>query len=406
MELVEGHRPVQPPAGVSHWDIDPYCDDVLSNLEQYYAELRAHGAFVYLTRYAMLACGRYDETREVFSDWRRFVSSRGVGLADFQHAEPWRQPSIILEVDPPFHDKTRRVMARALSPRALAELKQSFANAADALIDTLLDKGEFDAVGDLAEAFPLAVFPRAVGLTEIDARPLLDYGSVVFNALGPDNSLRRRWLAQIPEIVPWVTEQCRRERLSPDGLGAAVYSAADAGEISGQEAGMLVRSLLSAGIDTTITGLGNAIWCLASHPDAFAQLRANPALARAAFEETLRFTSPVHSFCRTANSDTVVSGIEIQQDTKILCVLGAANLDPAHWPDAGRFDIARKASDHLAFGVGIHACVGQALARAEAEAVLTSLARKVTRLELAGRPIWRPGNAIHALDSLAVRFRG
>ena len=404
LDLVEGHLPIQQPAGVSAWDIDPYCDEVLSDLEPYYAELRSRGAFVYLTRYAMLACGRYDETREVFSDWRRFVSSRGVGLADFQHAEPWRQPSIILEVDPPFHDKTRRVMVRALSPRSLAELKQSFAIAADALIDTLLGKGEFDAVIDLAEAFPLAVFPHAVGLTEIDARPLLDYGSVVFNALGPDNPLRRQWLARIPEVVPWITEHCRRGQLSPGGLGAAIYGAADAGEITEMEAGMLVRSLLSAGIDTTITGLGSALWCLASHPEAFAKLRASPTLARAAFEETLRFTSPVHSFCRTANGDTIVSGIEIQQGTKILCVLGAANLDPSHWPDAGRFDIARKASDHLAFGVGIHACVGQALARAEAEAVLTSLATKVTRLELAGRPIWRPGNAIHALDSLPVKF--
>jgi cytochrome P450 len=115
--------------------------------------------------------------------------------------------------------------------------------------------------------------------------------------------------------------------------------------------------------------------------------------------------SPVHSFCRTANEGTTVAGVHIPKDAKVLCVLGSANLDPRHWPDAERFDIRRKGGDHLAFGVGIHACVGQALARAEAEAVLGSLARKVRRLELAGRPVWRRGNAIHALDSLPVSLQ-
>ncbi|MFM2287787.1 MAG: hypothetical protein RL684_930 [Pseudomonadota bacterium] len=405
MELLEEHRAIDPPAGVPQWDIDPYGDDVLSNLEPYYAELRARGPFVYFTRYAMLACGRYGETREVFSDWRRFVSSRGVGLTDFQYAKPWRPPSIILEADPPWHEKTRRVMVRALSARALAEMKPSFQAAADALIDALLAKGEFDAVTDLAEAFPLSVFPHAVGLAEVDAGRLLDYGSLVFNSLGPDNALRRRYLAAAPDIVPWITEQCSRQRLKPGGFGAAVYAAATAGEITEHEAGMLVRSLLSAGIDTTITGLGSAISCLAANPEAFEQLRADPALARPAFEESLRRMSPVHSFCRTANEGTTVAGVHIPKDAKVLCVLGSANLDPRHWPDAERFDIRRKGGDHLAFGVGIHACVGQALARAEAEAVLGSLARKVRRLELAGRPVWRRGNAIHALDSLPVSLQ-
>jgi len=227
---------------------------------------------------------------------------------------------------------------------------------------------------------------------------------VVFNALGPDNPLRRAWLGKASDIVPWITEQCQRQRLRPGGIGAVMYGAVDEGEITEQEAGLLVRSLLSAGIDTTVTGLGSAIYCLATHPEAFGQLRAHPALARSAFDETLRFTSPVHSFCRTANVDTVVAGVQIPRDAKILCVLGSANLDPMHWPDADQFDIARKGGDHLAFGVGIHACVGQALARAEAEAVLGCIARKVTRIELVGRPVWRKGNAIHALESLPIRL--
>jgi cytochrome P450 len=211
-------------------------------------------------------------------------------------------------------------------------------------------------------------------------------------------------LAKGPEVVPAIVEQCKRERLDPEGLGAAIYAAADRGEISGEEAAMLVRSLLSAGVDTTVSGIGNTIWCLAGNPGAFEQLKAEPRLARAAFEEALRLTSPVHSFCRTAPNATEVSGVAIPQDAKILCVLGAANLDPEFWPNADCFDIARAAGAHLAFGVGIHGCVGQNIARAEAEALLTAIVRKVDAIELAGEPVWRANNAIHALANLPVRF--
>ncbi|TXL78171.1 cytochrome P450 [Vineibacter terrae] len=399
------HVAIPPPDGVPVWDIDPYGDDVLAHPEAYYAELRARGPFVYIPRYALLACGRYPETREVFSDWQRFVSSRGVGLTDFKLEKPWRPPSIILEVDPPYHARTRAVMTRAMSPRAVAALKSSFQDAADALVDRLLEKGTFDAVPDLAEAYPTSVFPRAVGLTEVDPRRLIDYGAMVFNALGPDNVLRRNAMAKGPDVVPWIMEQCRRERLAPDGFGATIYAAADSGEITPDEAAMLVRSLLSAGVDTTVSGIGSTIWCLAMYPAELERLKANPRLAQPAFEEALRFTSPVHSFCRTANQATTVNGVPIPQDAKILCVLGAANLDPDHWPTADRFDITRRPIGHLAFGVGIHGCVGQNVARAEADALLTAIANKVGSIALAGDPVWRPGNAIHALERLPLTFK-
>lgn len=404
LKLVEGHRMVPQPPGVAVWDIDPFAAEVLGHLESYFAELRRRGAFVYLSRYAMLACGRYPETKEVFSDWERFVSSRGVGLTDFKLAEPWRPPSIVLEVDPPYHTTTRRVIMRALSARAIANLRDRFQRVAETLVDELLARKTFDAVPDLAERFPVSVFPQAVGLKEIDGRKLLDYGAMVFNALGPDNELRRHWLAKAPQVVPWIMEQCRRERLEPDGIGADIYRAVDLGEINDNEAGMLVRSLLSAGLDTTATGLGNTLWCLANYPDAFEKLRGNIALARAVFDEALRLTSPVHTFCRTANLDTEVSGVQVSRDTKILCVLGAANLDTQYWRDADQFDVNRKG--HLAFGIGIHGCVGQVVARAEVEAVLTALAARVSRIELAGEARWQTGHAVHALRSLPLRLYG
>jgi hypothetical protein len=186
---------------------------------------------------------------------------------------------------------------------------------------------------------------------------------MVFNALGPDNALRRAAMAKAPNIVPWITEQCQRSNLLPEGFGADIYAAADAGEITDHEAGLLVRSLLSAGVDTTVTAIGSALWAFARNPAQFERLRADPKLARNAFEEALRLTSPVHSFCRTAAAKTTVGGIEIEEGTKILCVLGAANLDGEQWEQPDAFDIGRRVSGHLALGVGIHACVGQNIAR-------------------------------------------
>ena len=404
--MIEGHKEIDVPAGVPVWDVDPFDTTILTNPLDYYAELRSKGPFVYIPKYSVLACGRYAETREVFSDWERFVSSRGVGLQDFILEEPWRPPSIVLEVDPPYHTKTRVVIERALSPRAVKNLRESFWEDAGKLVDKLLEKGTFDAVEALAETYPTTVFPRAVGLQQIDRRRLVDYGEMVFNAIGPDNELRRNAMAKGPDVVPWIMEQCQRERLNPEGFGAAIYAGSDTGEVTVEEAGLLVRSLLSAGVDTTVAALGSAVWCLANNPEQFKRLKTDPTLSIWAFEETLRYTSPIHTFCRTAGADTEVSGVKIEEGTKILCVLGSANLDEDHWPKADRFDIERRPTDHLALGVGVHGCVGQNVARAELDAMLTVIANKVESIELSGDVIWRPNNSVRTLERLPIKFQG
>lgn len=404
MKLIEGHIAIDPPEGATIWDVDPYDASILQAPEDYYAELREKGPFVFIPRYAILAVGRYEETRHVFSDHENFVSSRGVGMNDFKHEKPWRAPSIILEKDPPEHTKARKVMARALSPKVASGLKDDFRKSAERIVDALIEQGPFEAVTELAEAFPTDVFPRAVGMTETDPRRLVDYGAMVFNTLGPDNALRQRSLAKAPDIVPWITAACAREKLTSNGLGSIIYAAADDGEITQDEAGMLVRSFLSAGVDTTVTGIGNALWCLASNPDQFTALREAPEMARPAFDEVLRYTSPVHTFLRTAGGDTEVAGVKIVEGTKVACALGAANRDPEKWGDPDTFRIDRKPLGHLAFGAGIHGCVGQNIARAELEALLTVLAEKVERIEFAGDPVWRPNHAIHALDRMPIRF--
>jgi 4-methoxybenzoate monooxygenase (O-demethylating) len=404
MNLIEGHRSITPADGMPVWDVDPYNEDILRNPSDYYAELRRLGDVVYIPRYSVLAVGRYAVTHKVFSDHVNFVSSRGVGLNDFALGKPWRQPSIILEVDPPEHTRTRKVMARVLSPKIMKTLANLFQDIAEKVVDDIISKGSIEAVAELAEIYPTSVFPKAVGMKDVNPRYLVDYGAMVFNGTGPDNALRRHSMANAGVIVPWITSACARDRLTDNGLGAMVYAQADKGEISHDEAAMLVRSFLSAGVDTTVTGIGNALCCLSQNPGEWDKLKSSPELCRPAFEEVLRITSPVHTFCRTAGCDTQIAGFPVAEGTKVLCVLGAANTDPEKWGDPEKFRIDRRPVGHVAFGAGIHGCVGQNLARAELEALLSVMLKKIDRIEPSGEAIWRPGNSIRALDKLPLKL--
>ena len=174
---------------------------------------------------------------------------------------------------------------------------------AAAKVDELLARGSFDAIADLAEAYPLSVFPDAMGLKQEGRENLLPYASLVFNSFGPPNQLRQEAIERSAPHQAYVAAQCQRENLAPGGFGACVHARADAGDITPEEAPLLVRSLLSAGLDTTVNGIGAAVYCLARFPDQLARLRSDPTLARNAFEEAIRFESPVQTFFRTTTRE-------------------------------------------------------------------------------------------------------
>ncbi len=383
-------------------DIDPYDRQNLLDARVLHAELRAKGPLVWLQRYGIWATGSHLELSTIFKDHKRFCSSRGVGIQDFKTDKPWRPPSLILEVDPPAHTRTRKILSSVLSRDVLEALRESFVTQAEQLVSNLLEQGEIDGVADLAVTFPLKVFPPAVGLTAPEGQPLLDYGTMVFNMLGPNNEIAEQAQQNAATVLPWIAAQCARENLLADGLGRSIYAYADRDEITEEEASLLVRSLLSAGLDTTVIALGNALHCFAEHPEQWKLLRAEPQRARFAFEEVLRFASPVHTFYRTADADTEVSGIRISEGHKIMLNIECANRDTQRWADANSFDIMRRPGGHAAFGVGIHACVGRHLAALEAEVLLQALAAKVERIELAGEPVREPNNSLTGYRSLPL----
>jgi 4-methoxybenzoate monooxygenase (O-demethylating) len=389
--------------------LDPFADDFLRDPFAFHNELREAGPVVWLEHYGVWAMARYDEVHEALRDWATFSSAAGVGLSDFRKEKPWRPPSLLLEADPPEHSRARKAVARALSPRTIAALREDFAREADSLVAELLARcaagGAVDAVTDIAEAYPLRVFPRAVGITEDCGDQLLAYGNMAFNAFGPRNHLQTASMARVQGVAAWIAEHCARAALTPGGLGDRIYASADEGAITGDEAALLVRSLLTAGVDTTVIGLGCALDCLARDPAQWRLLREDPSLAAGAFEETLRYASPVQTFFRTTTREVAAGGVTIGAGEKVLLFLAAANRDPRRWPDPDRFDITRRAIGHVAFGYGIHACVGAAFARLEGEVLLRALARQVETLALAGEPRRRLNNTLSGFASLPVSLR-
>ena len=390
---------------VPHLDFDPFSIEFFADPFPTHEKMREAGPVVYLDKYGVYGVARHAVVHAVLNDPQTFCSSRGVGLSDFANEKAWRPQSIILEADPPAHTRTRAVLNQVLSATAMRPLRGHFTALAEAKVDELLARGSFDAIPDLAEAYPLSVFPDALGLKQEGRDHLLPYASLVFNAFGPPNQLRQDAIDRSAPHQAYVAEQCQRENLAPGGFGACIHARADAGDIAHEEAPLLVRSLLSAGLDTTVYGIGAAVYCLARYPEQLAKLRSDPTLARNAFEEAIRFESPVQTFFRTTTREVELGGHTIGEGEKVLMFLAAANRDPRRWENADSYDITRRTSGHVGYGSGIHMCVGQLVARLEGEVMMAALAGKVKSIEITGEVKRRYNNTLRGLENLPVTIK-
>jgi 4-methoxybenzoate monooxygenase (O-demethylating) len=382
--------------------IDPFDERFLADPYSFHDQIRDAGPVVRLESIGVYAMARFADVKRALTDHVTFCSGRGVGLSDFAKETPWRPVSLLLEVDPPLHDRTRSLMNRIVSLSALRIVRPMWEALAADLVDRLVAKRRFDAVRELSEAYPLLVFPETIGLRNDGREHLLTYAMSTFNAFGPRNKLFQESNARAGPAIQWVTDACRREHLKPAGWGMAVFEAADRGECTEEEAERLVRSFLSAGVDTTVNGIAHMVLGFASFPEEWSKLREKPALARSAFDESLRWDSTVQTFFRTSTREVSIGGTVIPAGSKVLLFLAAANRDPRQWLHPERFDIERKNAGHVGFGAGIHQCLGQMMARQEAAVVLAALMTRVRSIRLTGYPVRRLNNTIRAIESLPV----
>jgi 4-methoxybenzoate monooxygenase (O-demethylating) len=364
-------------------DEDVFSHEAVRNARAVDDRLRELAPAVKLTRENITMLGRYEHVSEGLRDWRTFSST----------SRPWHdaksvRPEILLTDDPPKHTGVRAVIAAALSPRALAKMSEAFRTDANALIEGLRERSgeKIDAVADITQAFVYKVLPDALGLPVKGREHLYAFGHMVWATMGPMNALFQEAMVDTGPVIEWAEACCRRENLAPDSLGMDMYKAADRGEITTDEATLLVGILLSAAADTTVMTMATAVQAFCEFPDQYALLRSDPTLVRSAFDESLRWDSPSRMAGRIAMRDVEIDGVVIPKGERCGLMFAAANRDPRKWKDPERFDIRRDHRAHLGWGYGVHACVGRVLALLEADALLGAIAKNIQRFEAAGTP--------------------
>lgn len=364
-------------------------------------ELRELAPVVKLSRENVTMIARYEHVAAGLRDWKTFSST----------SRPWHdpksvRPELLLTDDPPKHTAVRAVVANALSPQALSKMAAAFRADAETLVRGLKTRSGavIDAVAELTRPFVYKVLPDLLGIPVPGREHMYAFGNMVWATMGPMNELFEAAMRDTGPVIEWATRCCSRENLDSDGLGMQMFLAADRGEITPQEAQLLVGILLSAAADTTIITLANAIRAFSLYPDQYQLVRQNPTLVRAAFEESLRWDSPSRMAGRITMRDVEIEGVVIPQGERCGLMFAAANRDPRKWPQPDRFDVQRDNRGHVGWGYGVHSCVGRVLAGLEADALLGAVVRHIERFEPAGEPEPWMTTIGHGPERLPVRL--
>jgi cytochrome P450 len=297
----------------------------------------------------------------------------------------------------------RSVLGERLGPRALKGVQELIQERATTLVAEATQRDSFDAVKDFGEVFPVQVVGELIGLPVDSRGHLLRWANGAFNAFGPPGERTSAGLADIAEQFEYIRTVATREQLTPGSMGAAVYEAADRGLIPEEYCLPLLSAYLTAGMDTTVNALAAMIWLLATHPDAWRELRENPGLSASAVNEVLRIESPAQLFSRVAADGAEVDGVPIAAGQRVAVIYASGNRDENQYPDPDRFDIRRNPAGHLAFGAGLHVCAGQNLAKIELRAVLDALIGQVDEITV-GEPVRKINNVLRGLTNLPASF--
>jgi len=377
-------------------DIDLFDDDLLVDPYPTFARLRETAAVVHLPTNDVYALTRYDVIRDALADYETF-SSTSIGFNPMVN-EALQGTS--LASDPPEHTRLRAALTENLTPRALRGLRTQIEEKADALVADLVEQGSFEAIDALARALPLEVVADLIGFTGDARANMLRWGQAAMQVIGPLNQRTAESFPIAGELYAWCS-RVTAEDLAPGSVGRGIFDAEARGDIPPDTAGHIIHQYLGAGVDSTVAALGNIIALFAEHPDQLAVVREDHALVGSAFNEVLRYWTPLHAWGRTVTRDVEIDGAVVPAGAQVALLLGAGNRDPRHYEDPDAFLVRRNPVDHLSFGYGPHGCAGQGLARLEAHAVIGSLAKRVDRL-VVGEERRVPHNTVRSIDRLPV----
>jgi cytochrome P450 len=324
-------------------------------------------------------------------------------------------PGSFLWMDPPDHTRLRGLVAQAFTPRRILSMREDARTIVDALLDVAVEQGTVDLVEALAYPLPLRMICRLMGVPPEAEDEVRRMSAGIARGLDPDVLLRPEELATrttaVHDFTAFFGELAALRRAEPhdDLVTALVRAEQDGDRLGPVELLGTLLILVVAGHETTVNLVANGVRALAADPTQLAALRADPELAGPAVEEILRFDPPVHLTTRTARTALTVGDRRFEEGESLLLLLGAANRDAAAFAAADALDVTRYAARgtrrHLAFGLGLHHCLGAALARLELETVLRALvARRVEVELLTDRPRYRPNLVVRGMAELPVRI--
>ena len=333
------------------------------------------------------------------ADVLRVLKEFEVGVRTTEGVLPGIDESVMprrfmLMQDPPNHTRLRRLVSRAFTPPAIEKLRPHVEELVSGMLDAAAERGEIDVIGELARPLPSTIICEMLGVPLADRALFTDWTAHVTHLLNPkvmtaEVATRAGQAALgLSEYMTGLIEQ-RRKAPGNDMLTVLIRAEEDGDKLSAEELITQAIGLLVAGFETTIGLIGNGVRLLLLHPAELAKLRERPALIVRAVEECLRFDGPIPGTRRVLHEDVELCGYAIPKDSELMLSLASAHRDPSVFKNPDRFDIERDQMSHLAFGGGIHFCLGAHLARLEAQIAIAALVRRFPRMELVSdKPIW------------------
>ena len=388
-------------SGAPICDLDFYDETHVSAPTLAYEKMLALGSVVWLSKHEMHAICGFDALTRCQRNHRVFQSGKGVSIN-----EDINQLLIgsTLNSDPPQHDVTRAITFSPLTPKALQEVRELIEKEARVIVDRIVAQGSFDAAQELAPYLPLTIVRDLVGLGEHGKNNMLDWGAATFELMGDCGDRRDIAMANMKGLRQFLENPETLSGLSKDGWANRATKRGIAEGMEPAQAAELMRDYIAPSLDTTISVIGYAMMLFAQHPEQWQKLRADRSLCRNAIEEIVRLNTPIKAFSRYVTDEIKVDGVSLAKDSRVLMVFGAANRDPAKFPDPNRFDIERNTRGHVGFGHGVHACLGMHLARLEITSLFNALADQIERFELTGDVVPSINSSIHSLARVPLRI--
>jgi cytochrome P450 len=323
-------------------------------------------------------------------------------------------PNWFIFFDPPEHSSQRGLIARAFTPRIVANLESFIRRLSRELLDAVVKDGEMDLVASYSAPLPMTVIAELIGMSGVDLPRFKRWSDgilrISYTRSGDEAAAAalQEFRQVTAEMDTYLSDLIAQRRRAPkdDLITRLVEAELDGARLTQPEILGFFQLLVVGGQETTVNLINNAILCFLEHPEQLARLRANLDLLPAAIEEVLRYRSPLQWVMRTPRRDVELHGQVIPAGKLVLPVIGSANRDPKQFRDPNRFDITREPNAHVAFGHGIHACLGAPLARLEARIALTDLLDRLEEIRLARSEPWPPRQVlnVHGPSSLPIRF--